>query len=82
MVTSTGCRLVLRDVRHVPEVRLNLIATGRLDDEGYIGSFRNNTLKVCKGNLIGKGACGVHLQGALGKSQKGIQIKIEDGSDK
>ena len=35
LVTSTGCNLVLRDVRHVPEVRLNLISANRLDDEGY-----------------------------------------------
>ena len=25
LVTSTGCKLVLRDVRHVPKVRLNMI---------------------------------------------------------
>ena len=34
LMTSTGCRMVLRDVRHVPNVRLNLISTGRLDEEG------------------------------------------------
>ena len=28
LLTSTGCRLMLKDVRHVPDVRLNL---NRLD---------------------------------------------------
>ena len=31
VVTSTGCRLVLRDVRHIPEVGLNLISVGLLE---------------------------------------------------
>ena len=52
LTTSTGCRLVLRDVRHVPNVRLNLISGGKLDDEGHMGSIRNDTLKFCNGNLI------------------------------
>ena len=50
------CRFVLRDVRHVPEVRLNLISVGRLDDEGYTGSIRNGVMKFCKGSLIVAGA--------------------------
>ena len=33
--TSTGCKLLLKDVQHVLEVQLNLISTGRLDDVGY-----------------------------------------------
>ena len=35
LITSTGCRLVLRDVRHVLEVRLNLMSAGQLDDDSY-----------------------------------------------
>ena len=34
-MTATGCKMLLKDVQHVPEVRLNLILAGRLDDEGY-----------------------------------------------
>ena len=37
--TSIGNKLVLEDVRHVPDIRLNLISTGRLDDEGFTNSF-------------------------------------------
>ena len=35
LLTSIGCRLMLKDVHHVPDVRLNLISTGWLDYEGY-----------------------------------------------
>ena len=42
LTTSTGCRLLLKEVRHVPEVRLNLMLADRLDDEGYEGSIWNS----------------------------------------
>ena len=42
----------MKDVPHVPEVRLNLISVGRLDDEGYTGSIRNDVMNFCKGSLI------------------------------
>ena len=51
-ITSIGCTLLLREVRHVHEMRLNLISTGRKEDEGYEGSIRNSTMKFCKGKLI------------------------------
>lgn len=38
---SNGTRLVLRDVRHVPDIRLNLISTGKLDDERFCNTFNN-----------------------------------------
>ena len=37
--TSIGNKLVLKDVRHVPDIRLNLISIGRLDDGGFTNSF-------------------------------------------
>ena len=40
LTTSTGCRLTVRDVRHVPDVRLNLISTGRLDNEATVVVFK------------------------------------------
>ncbi|KAJ8498998.1 hypothetical protein OPV22_009550 [Ensete ventricosum] len=33
--TNLGCKLVLKDVRHVVDLRLNLIFVGRLDDEDF-----------------------------------------------
>ena len=37
--TSIGSKLILKDVRHVPDIRLNLISIGRLDDEGFTYYF-------------------------------------------
>lgn len=33
--TYTGCKLVLKGVRHVPDVRMNFLAMNVLDKEGY-----------------------------------------------
>ena len=41
LLTSMGCGMVLKDVHHVTDIRLNLISTGRLDDKGYNGNFQN-----------------------------------------
>ena len=51
-MVATRCKLLLKDARHVPEVRLNVISAGRLDDEGYTGSIRNGVMKFSKGSLI------------------------------
>jgi len=50
--TGLGFTLVLKDVRHVPDIHLNLISTGKLDDEGYINHFGGGKWKVTKGSLI------------------------------
>ncbi|VFQ68314.1 unnamed protein product [Cuscuta campestris] len=50
--TSTGCRLVLRDVRHVLDIRLSLISAGLLDDEGYANQFCDGRWKLSQGSLI------------------------------
>ena len=34
--TNTGCKLVLKDVRHVPDILLNIISDDKLDEEGYV----------------------------------------------
>ena len=44
LTMSTRCRLLLKEVRHVPEVRLNLMSAGWLDDEGYEGSIPNGIM--------------------------------------
>ena len=50
--TTIGNKLVLKDVRHVPDIRLNLISTGRLDDEGFTNSFGESKWKLTKGSLV------------------------------
>ncbi|URE48637.1 hypothetical protein MUK42_14927 [Musa troglodytarum] len=50
--TNLGCKLVLKDVRHVVDLRLNLISVGRLDDEDYDSRFYKGQRKLSKGSLV------------------------------
>ena len=50
--TSIGNKLVLKDVRHVPDIPLNLISTDILDDEGFTNSFGESKWKLTKGSLV------------------------------
>ncbi|VFQ70960.1 unnamed protein product [Cuscuta campestris] len=50
--TRTGMKLVLKNVRHAPDIRLNLISTSVLDDEGYMSTFGDGQCKLTKGSLI------------------------------
>ncbi|KAK6145814.1 hypothetical protein DH2020_019683 [Rehmannia glutinosa] len=50
--TDTGSRLTLKDVRHIPDIRLNIISTGKLDDVGYDNHFGEGKWKLTKGSLI------------------------------
>ncbi|KAJ0017872.1 hypothetical protein Pint_10687 [Pistacia integerrima] len=36
---DNGSSLLLRDVKHIPNIHLNLVSTSRLDDEGYCNTF-------------------------------------------
>ncbi|CAL1399907.1 unnamed protein product [Linum trigynum] len=47
-----GTKLLLKDVRHVPEMRLNLISVDKLDEEGYCNTFHNGQWKLTRGSLV------------------------------
>jgi hypothetical protein len=42
----------LKEVRHVPDLRKNLISTGQLTSEGCISIFTEKVLKFTKGSLV------------------------------
>lgn len=50
--SSNGSRLVLNNVKHAPDVRLNLITVGYLDDEGYVNTLGASQWKLTKGSMI------------------------------
>ncbi|KAI9162145.1 hypothetical protein LWI28_024288 [Acer negundo] len=50
--TDVGCKLLLKNVRHVPNIRLNLIYIGLFDDEGYSNHFSEGKLKLTKRLLV------------------------------
>ena len=51
-----GKTLILKDVRHVPEVRRNLVSGSSLVQQGYTVVLESNKVAITKNNLfIGKG---------------------------
>ena len=40
--TSNGTMLILKNVKHIPDIRMNLISTGKLDDEGFCNTFHDS----------------------------------------
>ncbi|RVW14202.1 Retrovirus-related Pol polyprotein from transposon TNT 1-94 [Vitis vinifera] len=74
--TSIRCKLVLKDVRHVPEMRFSLISVGKLDDEGYHSHLGDET-RLVKGevNIIENEASTELWHKRLGHiSEKGLQV--------
>jgi hypothetical protein len=47
-----GNQWLLKEVKHVPDLRKNLISTGKLASEGCISIFIDKTWKVIKGSLV------------------------------
>ena len=81
MNTDTGCKLRLKDVRHVPEIRLNLISTGTLDDMGYHSFFGEGNWKLTKGSLVvAKGKKFSSLYMTEAKSYGGEVNAVDDSS--
>uniref|UniRef100_A0A803N8D2 Retrovirus-related Pol polyprotein from transposon TNT 1-94-like beta-barrel domain-containing protein n=1 Tax=Chenopodium quinoa TaxID=63459 RepID=A0A803N8D2_CHEQI len=52
LITDIGEKLVLKNVRHVLDIRLHLISKGKLDDEGYCNTFHSGQWMLTKGNLV------------------------------
>ncbi|WVZ20167.1 hypothetical protein V8G54_007489 [Vigna mungo] len=50
--TNMGMQLLLRGVKHAPDVRFNLIFVQILDDGGFDNHFGSGKWKLTKGNLI------------------------------
>uniref|UniRef100_A0A2N9IN96 Integrase catalytic domain-containing protein n=1 Tax=Fagus sylvatica TaxID=28930 RepID=A0A2N9IN96_FAGSY len=50
--TNTGYTLKLKDVRHIPDMHLNLISVSVLDKEGYESHLGNGKWKLFKGSLV------------------------------
>ena len=49
IVLPNGSVWLLEKVRHIPDLRRNLISVGQLDDEGHAMLFVGGTWKVTKG---------------------------------
>ncbi|GAA0139541.1 hypothetical protein LIER_01063 [Lithospermum erythrorhizon] len=47
-----GKELVLKNVRHIPDLSLNLISSGKLDDQGYLNFFGDGQWKLIKDSKL------------------------------
>ncbi|KAF3670456.1 putative acetylajmalan esterase-like [Capsicum annuum] len=50
--SNNGSKLVLNNVKHASDVRLNLIFVGNLDDEGYVNTLGAGQWKLTRGSMI------------------------------
>ena len=50
--TNVGCKLHLKNVRHIPDMRLSLISVQTLDEDGYHNAFGDGKWKCTKGTLV------------------------------
>ena len=79
--TNNGTTLTLKNVRHAPDIRLNLISAGKLDDEGFCNTFSEGQWKLTRGSLIvarGKKCSNLYLMQA--STSKGIVNVTENDS--
>lgn len=49
---ADGTEKVLTDVRHIPELKWNLVSVGMLDSHGFCCKVEGGVLKVLKGSLV------------------------------
>ncbi|KAG9450355.1 hypothetical protein H6P81_010320 [Aristolochia fimbriata] len=48
---NDGGKLILKEVRHIPDLQKNLISVNKLDQEGHKITFENSSWKVSRGAL-------------------------------
>ena len=50
--TNNGTALFLKNVKHISDIHMNLISTGKLDDEGFYNNFHDNQWKLTRGSMV------------------------------
>ena len=50
--TSNGTVLFLKNVKHILDIRMNLISIGKLDDEGFYNTFHDSQWKLTRGSMV------------------------------
>ena len=77
--TNVGYMLIFKNVRHVPDLRMNVLFTLALDRAGYSNHLGNGRWKLCKGLLvIAKGlvCCGMYKTHVRACKKKSNAIKV------
>ena len=73
METNNGTVLFLKNVKHIQDIRMNLISMGKLDDEWFCNTFHDSQWKLTRGSMVvarGKKCSSLYL----------IQARVIDSS--
>ncbi|KAK8564663.1 hypothetical protein V6N12_058246 [Hibiscus sabdariffa] len=84
LVSNNGTKLIHKDARHAPDIHLNLISAGRLNDEGFCNTFSDGQWKLTKGSLVvalGKKSSNLYLMHAS-TSVDIVNVTVNDSSTK
>lgn len=60
---NAGIKIILKDMNFVPNLCLNLLSAGKLDEDGYTSSFGKKCWKLTRGLLVaakGKKCCNLY----------------------
>ena len=77
--TESGTSLLLKDVKHALDIRLNLISIGKLNDDGYYSHEGDGKWKLTKGSLVvAKGMKHSSLYVLQAKISNGMCNVVED----
>ncbi|KAK8482701.1 hypothetical protein V6N11_060273 [Hibiscus sabdariffa] len=82
LVSNNRTKLILKDVRHAPDIHLNLISVGKFYDEGFCNTFNDVKWKLTKGSLVvarGKKSSNLYLMQAL-TSKGTVNVTMNDNS--
>ena len=52
MTTSIGCKQVLKDMKHVPNMRLTNTSAGKVDDANLVNLFGGGKWRLANGSFI------------------------------
>ena len=66
--TNIGSTFVLQNVKHAPDIPINLISVGQLDDDDYHNDLCNGQWKLTKGSVI------------LARGRKHSNLYVTEGS--
>lgn len=76
--TNVGCTMILKDVRYVQDLRMNVLSTLAMDRAGYCKHLGNGRWKFTKGSLVvarGRVCCGMYKTYEKGCKKKFNVVK-------
>ena len=77
--TNVGCTLMLKDVRHVPDLTMNVFSILAMDRAGYCNHLGNGRWKLSKGLLVtarGRACCGMYRTHVRAYKKKSNAVKV------